>query len=165
MSIQTDAATLPFSAESIAELSQRYEASKPCIASRFAQAAGDYLAYVLVEEDKVRNVVRSKSLRELDLWITVGAKVPKKSAVHSAISKRAAVEIVDIEGNEWSQSDVASDFDCHEETLHNHNFNQSIALLTFEEVARHARSLQSRAHYDDDELLAPLTGHLPWPRR
>lgn len=165
-SIQADAAAVPFSAESIAELSERYEASKPCIASRFAQAAGDHLAYVLVEEGVVRNVIRSKSLRELGLWIGVGAKVPKESAVHSAMSKRSAVEIVDIECTDWSHSDVASDFACHEEALHNHNFNQSIALLTFEEVARNARTSQARAqHDDDDELLVPLTGHMPWPKR
>lgn len=165
-SIQSDAAEHPFSVATIAMLSDRYEASKPCIASRFAQAADDLLAYALVEEGVVRHVLPSRRLRELNLWVRSGVKVPRQSAVHLAMIKGTDTEVVDIEGSDWSHSDVAGDFVCHEEALHNPRFQSAIALLTFEEAARTARESQARAQRDDeDEFLTPITGELKWGKK
>lgn len=165
-SIQAEAAEFPFGAETIASLSERYEASRPCVASRFAQASGDHLAYVAVEQGMVRRAISSRSLRELKLWISSGVKVPRSSAVHQAIANGSEVQIADIEANDWSQSEIAGDFSCHEEAVHNEKFQCSLSLLTFEEVTNTTRSWEGHAGRDDDDgLLTPLTGELQWGKR
>jgi Zn-dependent peptidase ImmA (M78 family) len=164
-SIQADAAEFPFSAETIVMLSDRYEASKPCIASRFAQSAANQLAYVAVEQGIVRHVITSRSLRELKLWINSGVRVPRSSAVHLAIANGSEVQVVDIEASDWSHSESADDFSCHEEAVHNERFQRSLSLLTFEEVTRLARSSARAERDEDDELLTPLTGELQWKKR
>lgn len=164
-SIQADAAEFPFSTETISMLSDRYEASKPCIASRFAQAAADHLAYVAIEQGMVRHVIPSRSLRELKLWINSGVRVPQSSAVHLAIANGLERKVADIEASDWSYSKVAEDFSCHEEALHNERFQRSLSLLTFEEVTSMARSSVREERDEDDELLTPLTGELQWKKR
>lgn len=164
-SIQPQANDLPFTIETISELSEQYEASKPCVASRFAQASDELLAYVPVESGTIRHAILSRSLRECGLRITIGAKVPKASAVHRAMERDAGIAIVDIEGTDWSQSDAAGDFSCHEEAFHLGGWDQGFTLLTFEEAPSNSGAVSDRDMFEDDGRLSPLTGHLEWSKK
>lgn len=163
--IQPQANDLPFTVETISELSEHYEASKPCVASRFAQVSDEMLAYLPVEGGTIRHAILSKSLRERGLRITIGAGVPKASAVRWAMERNVGIAIVDIEGTDWSQSDVAGKYSCHEEAFHVGDWDQGFTLLTFEETSSNSWSVSDRRMHEDDERLSPLTGHLEWGKR
>lgn len=153
---------LDFTAETVRDLSDRFEASKPCVASRFAQTSRGLLAYVIAEDGVIRNVIVSKALREKGLWIG-GVQLPDASAAATAISKNSATETADLDGSDWSDSDCASRFACYEEAIHLGEWGQTLSLLTFEEVAG-ASGGTSRPS-DEDGLLAELTGYPPWPKK
>ncbi|QSX74230.1 ImmA/IrrE family metallo-endopeptidase [Lysobacter arenosi] len=163
--IQQQANNLHFTVETISELSELYEASKPCVASRFAQVSEDLLAYVPVESGTVRHAILSRSLRESGLRITVGIKVPRTSAVYRAMERDEGIAIVDIEGTDWSESGVAGDFSCHEEAFHVGDWDQGFTLLTFEEAPSSSDAVSDRDIHEDDERLSPLTGHLEWGKK
>lgn len=153
---------LDFNVEAIRDLSDRFEASKPCVASRFAQTSRGLLAYVIAEEGVVRNVIPSKALREKGVWIN-GVQLPHVSAAASAIRNGVATETADLDGSDWSSSDCASRFACYEEAIHLDEWGQTLSLLTFEEVAGSPSGPNSAS--DEDELLPELTGYLPWPKK
>lgn len=163
--IQPQANRLPFSIDAIADLSQQYQASKPCVASRFAQSSSDLLVYVPIEAGIVRNAIASKALREHGVWITIGAKIPRESAAQQAKDKGCAIAITDLDGADWSQSDNASNYDCHEEAFYIDGYDQGYSLITFEKFGSTTRTETEQDTDEDDERLSPLTGHLGWDKR
>jgi hypothetical protein len=163
--IQPQANALPFSIDTITDLSQKYEASKPCVASRFAQSSSELLVYVPIETGIVRHAIASKALREHGVWITIGAKIPRNSAAQQAKEKGFGVAITDLDGADWSQSDVASNYDCHEEAFYLDDFDQGYSLITFEKFTSTTRAYTQPDEDEDNERLSPLTGYFGWDKR
>lgn len=161
--IQHFSESMEFSATTIAHLSDMFEASKPCVASRFAQASPALVAYVPAEEGVIRNAIMSKALREERVWISVGVKLPLQSAAAALLSTGGDTRVAELDGSDWSSTDVADAFVCQEEALRAPDWNQTLSLLTFEKVGKSASI--PLAHDESDELLPELTGHLPWPKK
>lgn len=155
---------LPFDAETIVDLSRKFQASKSCVASRFAQASRDMHAYVLSENGVVRYVASSLMLRERGYWITIGSKLPESSA--TALARRSANEFANasLDGTVWSSSDYANRVCCDEDAIVMNNWDQALSLLSIEEVRRGGLASQWQDEAER-ELLPELTGKLPWPRR
>lgn len=160
--IQSLTDELDFTAATVRNLSDRFEASKPCVASRFAQTSRGLLAYVLAEEGVVRNVIPSKTLRERGVWIN-GVHLPHVSAAIRAARSEANTETADLDGSDWSSSDCASRFSCYEEAINLGVWGQTLSLLTFEEIAGSTTGAPTTS--EEDELLPELTGYLPWPKK
>lgn len=153
-----------FTAATITELSDQFEASKQCVASRFAQCSPELAAYVLAEDGIVRNAIASKTLRESRVFIRVGVALPAESAAAQLIRDHAHFAATESDASDWSDSDAAIDFACTEEALNPGLTGQTISLLSFERVG-HADASADAAGDEEDVLLPELTGHLPWPKR
>lgn len=153
-----------FDAETIEQFSNTFQASRPCVASRFAQASQEMLAYVLSEYGVIRYVASSQSLRERQVWIGIGSKIPSVSA--AALSRRNQTKVAEasLDGTDWSSSDSAARFYCDEEAISLHAWDQTLSLLTFEQK-RKANPTTYNERSEDRELLPELTGQLPWPKR
>ena len=151
-----------FSVEVLHQLSERFQASKRCIASSFVRASRDPIAYVYSENGRVQNVIASACLRDKHIFIPYGM-VPANSAAALAIMNGTNFEIADLDGSDWSSSDAALNFGCYEEVLHMTSWDQTLSLLTFDELRI---SPESKAvDTEDDGLLSELTGQLEWRKR
>ena len=155
---------MPFTTQVITDLSRQFEASKQCIASRFAQCSQELVAYVLAEDGVVRNAISSKSLRESGIWIRVGVSLPIASGAADLL-RGGEGHTTELDAAEWSDSDPAIDFVCMEEALRPGLAGQTISLLCFERVGRESTGSAFSANDEDEELLPKLTGQLPWPKR
>lgn len=153
-----------FSAATVMELSDLFEASKLCVASRFASASGVPVAYVVAEDGIIRYCVSSRASRETGIFLRTGVQLPSRSAAARAIQRGSAVEIADMEASDWSHSDAADRFSVHEEAIYQSAWGQSLSLLTFEEDLPPPRTGIAR-HEDEDDLLPELTGELSWKKR
>lgn len=153
-----------FSIGAIQALSDRFEASKLCVASRFARASALHLAYVVAEEGTIKYAVPSNALREARVFLRKGVTLPGRSAAAQAIRLGSDLAVADMEASEWSHSDAADRFSVHEEAIYHAAWEQSLSLLTFEEDVQAPRAESDRAE-EDDGLLLPLTGHLSWDKK
>jgi hypothetical protein len=152
-----------FSVDSLHRLSDHFQASRPCIASSFARASTELVAYVFAEAGRVQSVIPSSSVREQRIFIQSGVALPSTSAAARCLANGTTFETADLDATDWSSSDAADAFACNEEALHLRAWKQTLSLITFEQVGR-PRSLM-RETDESEELLAELTGHLPWPKR
>jgi Zn-dependent peptidase ImmA (M78 family) len=153
-----------FSIGTIQTLSERFEASKLCVASRFARASALHLAYVVAEEGSIKYAVPSSALREARVFLRKGVALPERSAAAQAIQLGNDQAVADMEASEWSHSDAADRFSVHEEAIYHATWEQSLSLLTFEEDVQAPRAISDRAA-EDDELLPELTGYLSWDKK
>ena len=152
-----------FSAGTVQTLSERFEASKLCVASRFARASALPLAYVVAEEGTIKYSVPSNALRESRVFLRTGVALPGRSAAAQAIRSGSDLVTADMEASEWSHSDAADRFSVHEEAIYHATWGQTLSLLTFEEDVQAPRNTPIQAEADD-ELLSELTGHLSWDK-
>ena len=153
-----------YTAATIAELSQRFEASKPCIASRFASASTGTLAYVVAEDGLIKYPVCSGPLRGAQVWILKDVPLPRSSAAAQAIAIGREHTVSEMAGSDWSNSDAAERFSVREEAIYMPQWRQSLSLLTFEEDVPAPRDTE-RGLAEDNELLPELTGYLSWGKR
>lgn len=154
---------MEFTASTIATLSHRFEASKPCVASRFAGASSNPLAYVVAEDGAIKYHVCSGSLRNAQIWVIKNVPLPRSSAAARAIASNQEFAVGDSDGLDWSNSDAAGRFSVHEEVINMPQWQQSLSLLTFEEDMPASRR-DERGSAEDDELLPELTGYLSWDK-
>jgi hypothetical protein len=154
--------TLPFTVAVLHELCEKFEASRPCVASSFVRASKEMLAYVYAEGGKVQNVVASPALRDAKVFVDRGP-LPKTSAAAKSLSGKTRSTIEEIDAIDWSSSDQAADYVCIEEAFAVPAWRQTHSLLTFEQATS---SRPGRMEIDrEDELLPELTGHLSWTKR
>lgn len=153
-----------YTAVVIAELSQRFEASKPCIASRFATASTGTLAYVVAEDGIIKYPVCSGPLRSAQVWILKDVPLPRGSAAAEAIATGREHAVGDMGGSDWSNSDAAERFSVREEAIYVPQWRQSLSLLTFEEDVPAPGDTERRSP-EDDELLPELTGYPSWGKK
>lgn len=164
--IQPIASEQEFTLQNLVALSERFEASRACVASRFAQASKDYLAYVVAEDGVIQYAITSGALRSARIWISKDIPLPRKSAAAEAIKAESdGIHIADLEATDWSSSDEAYRFACYEEATYYAAYNQTISLLTFEEVDVRQASVGYRTSNDEgNELLSELTGYPGWSK-
>ncbi|NHF68445.1 ImmA/IrrE family metallo-endopeptidase [Xanthomonas hortorum] len=152
----------PFSIDLLFDLSERFQASKQCIASSYVRNSRDLVAYVYSEGERVHHVISSSALRDAKIFVDYGL-VPSTSAAASAavsISMRATAEI---DASDWCGCDAALGFTCYEEALHFPTWNQTHSLLTFEKVSQTIHG--GTQSPEEDELLPELTGYPSWDKR
>ncbi|MNZ69354.1 hypothetical protein D3C78_876500 [compost metagenome] len=164
--VQPLAAQNDFTLENLAALSAQFQASRSCVASRFAQASKDYLAFVVAEDGVVQYSITSKALKESRIWITRGIKVPRNSAAAEAIrADSSALFTAELDGLDWSSSDEARRFACYEEAVYYAPAGQTQSILIFEEVEpRSASTGYRQSRSDDDDLLEELSGYPGWSK-
>ena len=152
----------PFSVDLLIDLSEKFEASKQCIASSFVRNSKDLVAYVYAENGKVQHALHSAPLRDAKIFVQLG-HLPANSAAANAMAEGVATHTAELDASDWSSSDAALRFGCFEEALFSQSWKQTHSLLTFEEVVV-SGDMHSAAR-DEDELLPELTGHLSWQKR
>jgi hypothetical protein len=163
--IQPHAEEKEFTLEHLAELAEHFQASRSCIASRFAQASDGHLAFVVAEDGVVKYSIGSKALREARVWITKGIPVPQNSAAATAHKAGiSGLHEADIEGTDWSSSDDARRFACYEQATYHSPTRQTQSILNFEELDQRPVSNGYRANHDDDGLLEELDGRPGWSK-
>lgn len=151
----------PFSVDLLFELSEKFEASKQCIASSYVRNSRELVAYVYGEGGKVHHVIPSAALRAAYVFIDYGL-LPSTSAAALAISSQVTRNTAEMDASDWSNSDAAIDYGCYEEALHLGAWEQTHSLLTFERITRSQAA--STAPTDEDELLPELSGRLSWEK-
>ncbi|HDQ4123537.1 MULTISPECIES: ImmA/IrrE family metallo-endopeptidase [Pseudomonas] len=164
--IQPLAEEKDFTLEHLAELAEQFQASRSCVASRFAQASGAHLAFVVAEEGVVKYAITSKALKEARVWISRDIPLPKNSAAAKAfMSGASGFHEADAEGLDWSNSDDARRFACYEQTTYHAPTKQTQSILIFEELEQRPASSGNRRIQDDrDDLLEELDGYPGWSK-
>lgn len=164
--IQPLAEEKEFTLENLAELAEQFQASRSCVASRFAQASGAHLAFVVAEEGIVKYSIASKALKEARLWITRGIPLPKSSAAAKAFkSGFSGLHEADSEAQDWSNSDDARRFACYEQATYHAPTKQTHSILIFEELEQRPISSSYRCVQDDrDDLLEEIDGYPGWSK-
>ncbi|WLH15459.1 peptidase [Pseudomonas hefeiensis] len=161
--IQPMAEERDFTLEHLTE--DHFQASRSCIASRFAQAANGHVAFVVAEDGVVKYSIGSKALRDARVWITKGIPLPQNSA--AAKTHRdgiSGLHEADIEGTDWSTSDDARRFSCYEQATYHAPTRQTQSILNFEELDPRPVSSGYRERNDDNDLLEELDGKPGWSK-
>ncbi|MEH6494022.1 ImmA/IrrE family metallo-endopeptidase [Halopseudomonas sp.] len=155
-----------FTLEHLSELAEQFQASRACVASRFAQASEAHLAFVVAEEGVVKYSVNSKALKASKVWITKGVPLPKSSAAAKAfMSGASGFHEADSEGLDWSSSDDARRFACYEQATYHAPTKQTQSILIFEELEQPPVSSGYRHARDDrDDFLEELDGYPGWSK-
>lgn len=154
----------PYEISTIRKLSDDFQASLTCVASRFSQVSRELNIFILAENEVIRNVIPSLTVREQKFWINIGIKLPKGSAAENALRTGKSEASVDSDGSAWSTSNSAPRFTCYEEAIVLKQWGQTLSLLTLEAIEDTGFTSYSESS-DETELLPELTGELPWPKR
>lgn len=163
--IQPLAEEKDFTLEHLADLTEQFQASRSCIASRFAQASKNHLAFVVAEDGVVKYSIVSKALREARVWIRTGIPLPKNSAAFKAFNSGVSgLHEADSEGCDWSHSDDARRFACFEQATYYIPAKQTQSILIFEELDQRPASSGYRSSSDNDGLLEELDGYPGWSK-
>jgi len=164
--IQPLAEEKDFTLEHLAELAEQFQASRACIASRFAQASNDHLAFVVAEDGVVKYSIVSKALKESRVWISKDIPLPRNSAAAKAFNSGiSGLHEADSEGLDWSNSDDARRFACYEQAIYYAPAKQTQSILIFEELDERPVSTGYRSSRDDDDgLLDELDGFPGWSK-
>jgi hypothetical protein len=163
--IQPFAEDMNFTLEHLAELAERFQASRSCIASKFTQASEGHLAFVVAEDGVVKYSIGSKALRDARVWISKGIPLPQNSAAAKAHKAGiSGLHEADIEGSDWSTSDDARRFACYEQATYHAPTRQTQSILNFEELDPRPVSNVYRAKHDDEDLLEELDGRPGWSK-
>lgn len=163
--IQPLAQEKDFTLEYLAELTNTFQASRSCIASKFAQASTGHIAFVVAEEGLVKYAIGSKALRESRLWINRAVPLPQNSAAAKAFKTGiSGVHEADSDATDWSHSDDAHRFACFEQAIYHAPTKQTQSILIFEELEQRPVSSGYRANQDNEGLLEELDGFPGWSK-
>ncbi len=164
--IQPLAEEKDFTLEYLTELAEQFQASRSCIASRFAQASGAHLAFVVAEEGVIKYSVTSKALKDARVWIRTGTQLPRNSAAARAFKSGASsFHEADTECMDWSNSDDARRFACYEQATYHSPTKQTQSLLIFEELEQHQSSSSYRSSHDvSNDFLEEIDSYPGWSK-
>ena len=160
--IQLLAQERDFTLEHLTELAGRFQASRSCVASRFAQASSDHLAFVVAEDGVIKYAIVSKALRQANVWINRGTPLPRNSAAANALLAGAGGFEADSEGTDWSHSDEARRFACYEQATFFAPTRQTQSIIIFDELEQRPASTGFHSSDDNDGLLEELDGLPGW---
>jgi len=163
--IQPLAEERDFTLEHLSDLAEQFQASRSCIASRFAQASKDHLAFVVAEDGVVKYSIVSKALKESRVWISKDIPLPRNSAAAKAFkSGISGLHEADSEGLDWSNSDDARRFSCYEQATYYAPTKQTQSILIFEKLDQRPVSTGFHTTRDEDGLLDELDGYPAWSK-
>lgn len=144
------------------ELAARFEASTMATGSRFAAFSPTPCAFVLSEKGIIRYASRSTALREANAWIPTRVPLPIGSVaerIRTAEGDDGPQEIeADIWFSDWDRGGVLL-----EDARHIRQWDQTVALLWFEEDEVPPPIMDRRRREEEEFGLAELDGILPWP--
>lgn len=153
--------------EFIQELATKYKTSFPATASRFAALSSRPCAFVTMEGDRIRYASRSTSLRNLNAWIAPKSLIPTGSVSWDAREGKIwESEVKEVSQDLWF-TDWVKGSDLYEIARHYENFDQTFALLWFEEedapsgLAKGAKRMLN----EEEDGLNELTGFIDWVKR
>jgi len=150
------------SLSAVDELAGKFEASVVATGSRFATMIGQPCAFVLSEQGKVRYSSRSARLREAKAWIPIRIDLPDGSAAKRRREGDAGAGPEEVDPDVWFE-DWDRDGTLYEDARHVAKYDQTIALLWFDEEDLPVRHQESRQREEEEFGLAELDGVLPWP--
>ncbi|MDF1896684.1 ImmA/IrrE family metallo-endopeptidase [Rahnella contaminans] len=163
--IQPFATQSDFTHENLTVLSDFFQASRSCVASRFAQVSNDHLAFIVAEEGIVQYAITSRGLREAKIWITKMIHIPRNSAAAKAMELASGqVMTADLDGLDWSASENASRFVCYEEATYYALKKQTQSIVLFEEIVKTSSGTKRESRSEDDDLLEELSGYPGWSK-
>ncbi len=142
-------------------LAKDFVASTMATGSRFATLASAPCAFVLSEQGKVRHAARSKALREANAWVQPRLALPKGSVCErlraGGTCDGPEETDADIWFSNWERGGILL-----EDARHLAQWDQTIALLWFEDEQVQAPSQNHRACEEEEFGLAELDSILPW---
>jgi Zn-dependent peptidase ImmA (M78 family) len=148
----------------IDDLADQFMASNMATGSRFAALQRAPCAFVLSEQGKVRYAARSASLRDAKAWVPLRAPLPADSLAarlrNGGTSDGSEEVDADIWFNDWDRGGVLM-----EDARHLKQWDQTVALLWFEDEELPPQRQDHRAYQEENLGLAELDGVLPWPGR
>jgi Zn-dependent peptidase ImmA (M78 family) len=144
------------------ELAERFDASVLATASRFATMMGSPCAFVLAEEGVVRFSARSAKMREAKAWIRLGTDLPDESAAKRRREGDASEGPEEVDPEVWFD-DWGREGTLYEDARHVAKYDQTIALLWFEEEDVPPVRERRREREEEESGLSELDGVLPWP--
>lgn len=151
-----------YSLSAIDALADEFDASVLATGSRFASLARCPCAFVVSENGKVRYASRSATLREAKGWIPPRRELPQGSASHRRRAGEPEAAAEDVEADIWFE-----DWDrgglLYEDARHLTQWDQTIALLWFEDEDVPPPRVERRKWEEEEQGLAELDGILPWP--
>lgn len=157
------AAGLPLNFATVHHLAGECFASREAVASRLVATNRAACAYVLSEGGVVRHAIRSPSLRSVHGWIARGTALPAGSAAHALRSNRQGDGAHTCAGDLWFEG--WRDVELEESSIFLPDYDQTLTLLQcsdpdeLDALPRHTDTPVEPSD-PDDELLAPLDGHL-----
>lgn len=151
-----------FGFAAIERLAGDFVASLAATGSRFATVCDRPCAFVLTQNGTIRYVSRSKSLRECGGWIRPGQKVPDASLAAQLIRSAKMDGPIEVSADEWFE-DWKRGGILLEDARHFARWNQTLALLWFEDDRVPVSSKYVDDEDDEEPALRPLDGVLPWP--
>ena len=150
--------------DAVHELANQYEASLIATASRYAANTDELCASVLTEHGVIRYVSTSTMLRNQRFWIEFGSAVPERTLLAKLLLGRSQDKFAEQPAHHWTNtSSFATRMICEESIVLN-AWDQALTLLWFEDEPPESQA-PPRQFDEDDELLQPLDGQLPWPGR
>ncbi len=144
-------------------------ASREAVASRLVATNRSPCAYILTEGGVVQHVIRSALLRSAKAWISRGSALPAGSAAQGLRRDSDGDGSLTCAGDLWFEG--WRDVELEEFSIFLPEYDQTLTLLQCTDPDElDALSLQREAMTEsrdpDDELLAPLDGHLSFsPKR
>jgi Zn-dependent peptidase ImmA (M78 family) len=151
-----------YSLAAIDLLADRFEASTMATGSRFATMARWPCAFVLSEQGKVRYSSRSRALRDARVWIAPRMDLPAGSVCERRRAGDAGSGPEQVEADMWFE-DWDRDGLLLEDARHLTQWDQTIALLWFEDDDVPPARADRRQREEEEFGLAELDGVLPWP--
>lgn len=151
-----------YSLGAVDNLATTFEASIVATGSRFASMARALCAFVLSEQGKVRYSSRSSALRDARGWIAPRMQLPMGSLSQRLRAGEAARGPEAVEPDIWFE-DWERDGSLLEDARHLPQWDQTIALLWFEDDDAPPKRSERQKREEEEYGLAELDGILPWP--
>lgn len=157
------AAGQALSFDTVHYLARECLASREAVASRLVATNRAPCAYVLSEAGVVRHAIRSASLRSAKAWINRGTALPAGSAAHALRRDNDGDGTLTCAGDLWFEG--WREVELEESSIFLPAYDQTLTLLQCTDPdeldALSKQRVATPESYDpDDELLAPLDGHL-----
>lgn len=138
-------------------------ASREATASRLVATSKFACAYILSEQGRVRYLVRSTPMRNTNAWIAPGTVLPSESAARILRTTGGGSGKATHSGDVWFEG--WRDVEIREESIFIPAYDQTLTILScVDDDELNSSIAPAGAHSDEDnELLKPLDGQLPWP--
>jgi|HigsolmetaAR201D_1030396.scaffolds.fasta_scaffold03329_1 Predicted Zn peptidase len=153
--------------QSVQQLAERYEASLTATGSRYATYSDEPCAWILADDQRIRFVASSASLRNARFFVRIGIEIPKRSVLGRLARGDSTVRPLVAEAVAayvWVDNPLRGISEFEETAVLQPSLNQGLALLVAEPIEdeRQARDFDWE-NEEEDGLLREIDGHLKFP--